>query len=292
MKRIALFGRTFDQGRAEAIRILLVGLVEKGVKLCIYDLFYQKIKGLLPSDYEAEVFNAVRPPLRCQAMVSIGGDGTLLEALTHVGDSGIPLMGINTGRLGFLTAFSKDEVEAALEALLTQSWNIEKRTLLALHTEPNPFVQFPFALNEITLHKKDNSSMITLKVMRNGAMLNHYWADGLIISTATGSTGYSLSCGGPIILPTSENLIIPPIAPHNLNVRPLVISDEDLLHIKAEVRGKEMMVSLDSRSAAADALQEIEIRKAPFTLNLIRRKNQDFLQTIREKLMWGIDKRN
>jgi NAD+ kinase len=292
MKHIALFGRTFDQGRAEAISILLTGLAEKDVKLCIYEPFYQKIKGLLPSRYEAEVFNSARPPLRCQAMVSIGGDGTLLEALTHVGNSGIPLMGINTGRLGFLTAFSKDEVGEAVDALLTQSWNIEKRTLLALHTEPNPFVQFPYALNEITLHKKDNSSMITLKVVRNGAMLNHYWADGLIISTATGSTGYSLSCGGPIILPTSENLIITPIAPHNLNVRPLVISDEDLLHIKAEVRGKEMMVSLDSRSAAVDALQEIEIRKAPFTLNLIRRKNQDFLQTIREKLMWGIDKRN
>ncbi len=267
-------------------------LLNLGAHLVVYESFFKQTQKLISQDLKVETFNVAKPPVNCRLMITIGGDGTLLEAITHVRNSGIPIMGINTGRLGFLTAFSKDEIPQAVELLGRNKLSVEDRTLLELITEPNPFATFPYALNEATLHKKDSSSMVTLQVKRNGDMLNHYWADGLIVSTATGSTGYSLSCGGPIMLPSSKNFILTPIAPHNLNVRPLVISEEDLLTIKSEVRGKEIMVSLDSRSAPIAASQELEIRKAPFTVKLVRRDGFDFLDTIREKLMWGTDKRN
>ncbi len=290
--RIAVFGRTFSEHRSEVVSELYSGLINQGHHLLIHDSFLAKTQNLLPKEATAETFGGLRPLTRCDLMISIGGDGTLLEAVTHVRNTGTPLLGINTGRLGFLTAFSAKEIGAAIKLINSNSMFTEKRTLLELETEPNPFLEFPYALNEITLHKKDNSSMITLALYRNGDLLNNYWADGLIISTATGSTGYSLSCGGPIMLPASQNFIITPIAPHNLNVRPLVISDEDLLEIRPQVRGREMMISLDSRSASMSALQSVCLRKAPFSVTLVRKEQGDFLHTLREKLMWGTDKRN
>jgi NAD+ kinase len=290
--RIALFGRSYSEHRSEVVSELYRGLFDQGHQLLIYEAFLAKTQALIPEGFTAEGFGGMRSLSRCDLMISIGGDGTLLEAVTHVRSSGTPILGINTGRLGFLTAFSAKEIGAALEQIKSGTLFTEKRTLLALETEPNPFAEFSFALNEITLHKKDNSSMITLTVSRNGELLNQYWADGLIVSTATGSTGYSLSCGGPIMLPGSSNFILTPIAPHNLNVRPLVISDEDLLEIRPQVRGREIMVSLDSRSASISALQSITLRKAPFSIELVRKQQGDFLQTLRDKLMWGSDKRN
>jgi len=290
--RIALFGRSFSEHRNEVVSELYKGLLDKGHQLIVYESFLSKTKSLLPSGKSVETFGGLRQLTRCDLMISIGGDGTLLEAVTHVRNSGVPILGINTGRLGFLTAFSAKEIGVAIKRINDNALFTEKRTLLELETEPNPFLEFPYALNEITLHKKDNSSMITLAVYRNGELLNNYWADGLIISTATGSTGYSLSCGGPIMLPASQNFIITPIAPHNLNVRPLVISDEDLLEIRPQVRGKEIMISLDSRSASISALQPVSLRKAPFSIELVRKEQGDFLHTLREKLMWGTDKLN
>ncbi len=290
--RIAIFGRTFSENRNEVVSELYKGLYAQGHQLMIFDSFLAKTKALIPAGNNAESFGGFRPLSRCDLMISIGGDGTLLEAVTHVRDSGTPILGINTGRLGFLTAFSAKEIDAALALIRSGELYIEKRSLLAFETKPNPFEEFSFALNEVTLHKKDNSSMITLNVSRNGEFLNQYWADGLIVSTATGSTGYSLSCGGPIMLPGSSNFILTPIAPHNLSVRPLVISDEDLLEIKPYVRGREITVSLDSRSASIDAIQSVTLRKAPFSIELVRKQQGEFLQTLREKLMWGTDKRN
>jgi NAD+ kinase len=290
--RIAVFGRSFSEHRSEVVSELYRGLIDQGHQLLINESFLAKTQTLLPAGKTVETYGGLRALARCELMISIGGDGTLLEAVTHVRNSGTPILGINTGRLGFLTAFSAKEIGAALQQIRLGALFTEKRTLLALETEPNPFSEFPYALNEITLHKKDNSSMITLAVYRNGELLNNYWADGLIISTATGSTGYSLSCGGPIMLPASQNFIITPIAPHNLNVRPLVISDEDLIEIRPQVRGREIMISLDSRSASMSALQSVCLRKAPFSIELVRREQSDFLQTLREKLMWGTDKRN
>lgn len=290
--RIALFARSFNESRHAQVKELYQLLHNIGAQLVVSESFLKQTRAILPEGLHPETFSVLKPPVNCRLMMSLGGDGTLLEAITYVRNSGIPIMGINTGRLGFLTAFSADEIPLAVSHIKENRFVLEERTLLELITDPNPFEAFPYALNEATLHKKDNSSMITLQVKRNGDMLNQYWADGLIISTATGSTGYSLSCGGPIMLPSSRNFILTPIAPHNLNVRPLVISDEDLLNIRPEVRGKEIMVSLDSRSAAIKASQELEIRKAPFTVRLVRREGLDFLTTIREKLMWGNDKRN
>ena len=202
-------------------------------------------------------------------------------------------MGINTGRLGFLTAYSGEELPDAAELFRASLAKTEARMLLELKTSPNPFEPFPFALNELTVHKRDTSSMISIQVKRNQKMLNTYWADGLIISTPTGSTGYSLSCGGPILLPDVPNLVLTPIAPHNLNVRPLVISSNDHLLVRAEARGRaKIMISLDSRSEPVAAVQELSIQKADFNIQLVRRSDHDFLDTLREKLMWGNDKRN
>ena len=291
--QIGIFGRTISEGRKESVKALYQSLFNKGASLHIYEPFCKKSKSLIPDGASVSTFTSHQNFANtCSLLITIGGDGTLLEGITFIKNSEVPILGINTGRLGFLTGFSNEEIDIAAEMAVEQTFSIDKRTLLQVITDPDPFNEFPFALNEATIHKTDSSSMITLMVKRNGAPLNTYWADGLIISTATGSTGYSLSCGGPIMLPESANFIVTPIAPHNLNVRPLVISDEDELSIKMEVRGKEVMLSVDSRSASISAKQTITIKKAPFPVRLVRKPDQDFLQTLREKLMWGNDKRN
>jgi NAD+ kinase len=199
---------------------------------------------------------------------------------------------LNTGRLGFLTGFSAEEVELSVKMAIEGSYIIDKRSLIEMQSEGAPFGDFPFALNEITFHKKESSTMITVHVNMNGQKLNSYWADGLIISTPTGSTGYSLSCGGPILMPESSSFVITPIAPHNLNVRPLIIDNSNELTVETVVRGKNLLISMDSRSISFPAKGIVTLRKAKFELLLARKPNQTFLKTLREKLLWGIDKRN
>jgi NAD+ kinase len=291
--QVAIYGRSVSEGRQEYIHELyrnFSGLVNS---LLIFEPFYRKTKAFVPADISVKTFKTPAELVsQATALITIGGDGTLLEAITFIGNSEIPVIGINTGRLGFLAGFSKEEIPLAVQLLLTNDFSVDSRGLLELKADSDPFKEFPFALNEATIHKKDNSSMITLQVHRNGIPLNTYWADGLIISTPTGSTGYSLSCGGPIMMPDSESFILTPIAPHNLNVRPLVISNEDVLTISSEVRGSHVMLALDSRSASFDATEKITIQKAGFKVQLGRKPSQSFLETLREKLMWGYDKRN
>lgn len=290
---IAVFGRTLSEGRAGYIRELYREILANGAGLLVYDHFLRITKHLLPPKASYAVFSHHDELVRSAAcLITIGGDGTLLEAVTHVRDSDIPLLGINTGRMGFLTGFSKEETGLAIRMAVNQQYTLDRRALIGIDTGQSFFGETPFALNEVTLHKRDSSSMITLHVQMDGKHLNTYWADGLIISTPTGSTGYSLSCGGPIIMPGSGNFIISPIAPHNLNVRPLVIPDTAELQIEAEVRGKHYMVALDSRSVPVPSSVPVRIKKAPFSIGLARKPEQEFLQTLREKLMWGIDKRN
>jgi NAD+ kinase len=291
--QIAVFGRTINDGRTEYIKTLYQSLSVRNANMLIFEPFYKITKELLPVESRVQIFNTHQELIQnASCMLTIGGDGTLLEAITFIRNSNLPVLGINTGRLGFLSGFSKEEIDLAVDMALNLHFTIEKRTLIQIETNQPYFGETPFALNEVTFHKKDNSSMITLQVAINGMSLNTYWADGLIIATPTGSTGYSLSCGGPIIMPESQSIVLTPIAPHNLNVRPLVISDSNQLSISAEIRGRNFLVSLDSRSAALSANEQILIKKAPFSISLGRKPDQTFLQTLREKLNWGLDKRN
>jgi NAD+ kinase len=201
-------------------------------------------------------------------------------------------LGINTGRLGFLANVNAHDYDMAIESLIKGHYSLDNRTLLRIESEGTLFGETPYALNELTLHKKDSSSMITIHAYLNGEYLNSYWADGLIISTPTGSTGYSLSCGGPIIVPQSESFVITPIAPHNLNVRPIVVSDKNIISIEIEGRNKHYLATVDSRSFTIDAKTQLAIRKEDFTLKLVKLNNKNFLDTLREKLAWGLDSRN
>ena len=224
--------------------------------------------------------------------VSIGGDGTILDATTIIRDSEIPIIGVNTGRLGFLADIAKNEIPKTIKQLVNKRFTIDRRVMLKLETDCGIFGDLNFALNEVTISRKDTTSMITISTYINNQFLNSYWADGLIIATPTGSTGYSLSCGGPIVMPGSNNFIITPIAPHNLNVRPLVISDEYTIKVKVEGRENQFLVALDSRIESLESGVELIISKERFKTKMIETDTQDFSSTLRNKLLWGLDKRN
>lgn len=224
--------------------------------------------------------------------VTMGGDGTILQVATWIQNSGIPVLGINLGRLGFLASVEKGMIREALDLILKKKYTIDHRAMLSLESNKQLFVDFPYALNDFTLHKRDNSSMITIFVYVDGQPLNAYWADGIIISTPTGSTGYSLSCGGPIVFPQASNFVISAVAPHNLNVRPIVLSDAHTVTFRVEGRSDNFMCTLDGRYETVTAEHVIHIKKADFTLGMIRLQGQSFLKTMGEKLSWGIDKRN
>jgi NAD+ kinase len=222
---------------------------------------------------------------------SIGGDGTFLRTAARIGKTGIPILGINTGRLGFLADISGNEVKNVLPEIIAGNYQIESRTLLRLSTDKKSFSGFNYALNEVAVLKLDVSSMITIHAYINNNYLNSYQADGLIIATPTGSTAYSMSVGGPIIEPTSSNIVLTPVAPHSLNVRPLVITDDSVVTLKVESRTRNVMISLDGRSEVFDSDTEIIIRKADFATKVVKRFNHTFFDTIRNKLMWGADSR-
>ncbi|WP_114751212.1 NAD kinase [Pleomorphovibrio marinus] len=224
--------------------------------------------------------------------VSIGGDGTLLDAVCMVGEYEIPIMGINTGRLGFLSTIAKDDLKMAVKVLAEKAYDLESRALVRLEAGADIFGGLNFGLNEFTIHKRDTSSMITVHTYLDGEYLNSYWADGLIVSTPTGSTGYSLSCGGPLISPAAKNFVITPVSPHNLNVRPMVVSDESEITFKIEGRSEKFLVSLDSRSTAIDASIGLKIRKESFVAKLVKCHDYSFFDTLRQKLNWGFDMRN
>lgn len=224
-------------------------------------------------------------------LICIGGDGTILDAVEITGDSQVPIIGVNTGRLGFLANVSTDGFKNAFSELKLGSYSIDKRSLLQLESNTDLF-GFNYALNDFVLHKKETSSMIIVHAFVNGEPLNSYWADGLIIATPTGSSGYSLSCGGPILFPKSSNLVVTPIAPHNLNVRPIIIPDDQVLSFEIEGRSNQFLATLDSRSVTVDQTVQIAIRKADFSINLVRFEGDTFLKTLRNKMLWGMDNRN
>lgn len=226
------------------------------------------------------------------AMLTLGGDGTLLEAVTHINSSGVPILGINTGRLGFLATTAKENIESALLALQDKDYDFDERTLLHLDSNHDLFNGLNFALNDFTILKKDTSSMIVVHTYINGEFLNSYWADGVIVSTPTGSTGYSISCGGPLVLPQSDNFIITPVSPHNLTVRPIVVPDSSELSFTIEGRSNNFLISLDSRFETVDDSVRLRISKEKFKTRLIKLKDNNYFKTLRQKLNWGLDVRN
>lgn len=224
--------------------------------------------------------------------LSMGGDGTFIKSVGFIRNSGVPIIGINTGRLGFLANISKDQIAQTMDMIKRKEFEFQKRSLLRIHTEENLFGEDNFALNEVTFHKKDTASMITVHASLDDKYLNSYWADGLIVATPTGSTAYSLSCGGPIITPGCQVHILTPIAPHNLNVRPMVVPDHMPIKLSLEGRERKYLISLDGNSKNIRQGEEVIITKAEFMINVIKFEDNNFLDTIRNKMLWGIDKRN
>ncbi|MGB0403369.1 MAG: NAD kinase [Salibacteraceae bacterium] len=293
MNNIAIYGRSFGNQHILGVQSLFEELFHRNKTISIYRPFYDYLKPRIKFKEEPHVYNSNSELQKfAECLFSIGGDGTILDSITFIGKSGIPILGINTGRLGFLSTIKMEDVKSALLQLDNNDYSLEKRMLLQLKTNPTLFKNKNYGLNEVVVHKKDTSSMIAIHTYINDEILNTYWADGLIISTPTGSTAYSLSCGGPIITPGSENFVITPVAPHSLTSRPFVIPATDNIKLKVEGRGKYFLVSLDSRMETFDSDLELEIQRCDFDLNLIRFKSQSFLQTLSNKLNWGIDQRN
>lgn len=268
---------------------------ELGATIFCYAPYYAKLKaantvlvsGMQPIQTHDELLTA-----DIDFAITLGGDGTILAAIQLIRDSGIRILGINLGRLGFLTTASVEQAKDAIKCLVTGDFTIDPRRLIRLESTPALFDDFPFALNDFTVVKRETSSMIIVHAYMNGAFLNSYWADGLIISTPSGSTGYSLSCGGPIIFPNSGNFVVTPIAPHNLNVRPIVLPDSATLSFEIEGRAESFLCTLDARFAPVSASQTLAVRCAPFRVHLVRLYDYTFLEAIRSKLSWGFDTRN
>lgn len=291
--KIAIYGQQINNENIGYLNKLFDWLNTHNVKVIIYKPYSDYLLadfGLKPSYPVFEDDTVLDTDVDC--MISIGGDGTMLSTMILVKDTGIPVIGLNTGRLGFLSSVPKENMETALTMLLDRKYTLENRVLLEVDANDEITGSERIALNDATVLKKDTSSMIAIHTWLNGEFFNTYWADGLIISTPTGSTGYSLSCGGPIILPTSHSFVITPIAPHNLNMRPVIVPDNTHIKLVIESRQDSNLISLDSRSYTLKTGTEIHIQKAKYAVNLIKMPDISYIQTLRNKLLWGVDKRN
>lgn len=290
---IAVYARSTKENHTAYLELIHKFLKKEGVNMIVYASYYESLKRSHPNfKLELETFSDSSELIaKAFYVISLGGDGTLLETLAYVRQSGIPVLGVNTGRLGFLASVNKDDMEKALELLLKEKFTLDKRELIEVSGCSDCFDGVNYALNEFCILKQDRSPMISIDAYINGVFLNSYFADGLIVSTPTGSTAYSLSCGGPIMMPDSDNFIITPIAPHNLSVRPLVIANNKEISFKVSGRTDSFNISLDSRSSHLPVDSAITVKKAGFRLNLINLEGQHFFSTLRNKLMWGVDKR-
>ncbi|MEO1010594.1 MAG: NAD kinase [Bacteroidota bacterium] len=292
--KVAIYGQTYQETTAGFVAELLEELVQASAEVSIEDGFRNFLSPTIDLKGYATFTLAEGLDGTFDMFVSFGGDGSILRATTYVKDLGIPIVGVNTGRLGFLSTFKKEDVRKVVREFLKGDYRILERSLVAVSSDPAipEFAELNFALNEITVSRKDTTSMITVETHLDGEYLTSYWADGLIVSTPTGSTGYSLSCGGPVIVPTAKSLVLTPIAPHNLNARPLVISDETVIRLRVSGREENHLISLDSRIASVENGKEITVQKTDFTIKMIEYTSESFLKTLRNKLLWGEDRRN
>ncbi|MBP6072113.1 MAG: NAD kinase [Flavobacterium sp.] len=293
--KVAIFGQYYQNDTRPIIRDIIVFFEANQVEMVIEKNF---LTNLYKEDIVQKEYKTFSKHTDLDAsfdiLISIGGDGTILRAATFVRDLGIPILGVNAGRLGFLAKVQKENIESFLQIVLEKKYSISERTVLSLDTTPinSEINHLNFAMNEVTVSRKDTTSMITIETYLNGEYLNSYWADGLIISTPTGSTGYSLSCGGPVLTPEVKSLVITPIAPHNLNARPLVIPDDTEIELHVSGREENYLVSLDSRTASISNNTVLKIKKTSFSIKMVEIPNETFLKTLRNKLLWGQDKRN
>ena len=291
--RIAIYSRGIENNQQQDIRLLLDELAARGVEPVFYQDFFNQFYSSIDFKAKYSTFNSsadLDDSIEC--IMSLGGDGTLLDTVTLVRDKGTPVLGINYGRLGFLANIGKEDLHSAIEALVNQTYVLDKRTLIHLDANIPLFGEVPYALNEFSLHKKDDSPMIKIHTYLNGEFLNTYWADGLIVATPTGSTGYSLSCNGPVVFPDSGSFVITPVSPHNLNIRPIVVPDNNIISFEVEGRTDGFLCTLDSRREIDIKEVQLAVKKENFGINLIRLNENNFLQTLRNKLSWGLDKRN
>jgi NAD+ kinase len=291
--KTAIYGRVMEKGQQHDLQLFFDELQRQQIEPVIYRDYYEQIRHSIQLPETISLFNSSDDLNgEVEFIISLGGDGTLLDTITLARDKEIRIMGVNFGRLGFLASIGKEQVCEAVQAIAKRSFVVDKRTLIHLEADLPLFGEVPYGLNEFAIHKRDTASMIKIHTYINGEFLNTYWADGLIVATPTGSTGYSLSCGGPIMFPESGSFVITPVAPHHLNVRPIVVPDDNVISFEVESRSDDIICALDSRREIVGKNVSLAVRKENFSANLLRLSENNFLQTLHSKLTWGVDKRN
>ena len=291
--KVAIYSRVIDNEQAGDVQMLFDELAKENTELLIWHPFFETIKSSFRFPEKLSIFSASEDlDESVDFLISLGGDGTLLDTVTLIRDQNIPVLGINFGRLGFLASIGREELHTAVQSLIKRNIVIDKRSLIHLDADKSLFGSVPYGLNEFAIHKTDTSPMIKIHTYLNGDFLNTYWADGVIVATPTGSTGYSLSCNGPVVFPESSSFVITPVAPHNLNVRPIIVPDDNIISFEVESRADHFICALDSRKEIVDKKVQLAVRREGFTLSLVRLNENNFLQTLRNKLSWGLDTRN
>jgi NAD+ kinase len=291
--KVAIYSRVIEDDHYGDVQLFFDELNKHRIEPVIFQSFFEQIQHKINLHSSVATFT-LSEDLKSDIdfIISFGGDGTLLDTVTLVRDKNIPVMGINFGRLGFLAGIGRNELTTAVQAMGKRAFVIDKRTMIHMDSDQPLFDQVPYGLNEFAIHKRDTEPMIKIHTYLNGEFLNTYWADGLIVATPTGSTGYSLSCNGPIVFPESGSFVITPVAPHNLNVRPIIVPDDNIISFEIESRSEQIICALDSRREIVSKDVQLAVRKESFHLNLVRLNENNFLQTLRNKLTWGLDKRN
>ena len=291
--KAAIYSRVMEDEQRKDIQLFFDELANQKINPVIFRPFFEEIKNKINLPGDTTTFSLSEDLTdEIEFIVSLGGDGTLLDTITLVRDKKISIMGINFGRLGFLASIGREEVQKAVKAMSQRTYVVDKRTLIHLDASIPMFDNVPYALNDFSIHKRDVAAMIKIHTYLNGEFLNTYWADGLIVATPTGSTGYSLSCNGPVVFPDSGSFVITPVAPHNLNVRPIIVPDSNIISFEIESRTDQIICALDSRREVVSKDVQLAIKKESFDINLVRLSENNFLQTLRNKLTWGLDKRN
>ena len=291
--KAAIYSRVMDESQHANVQVFFDELVRQKIEPVVFLPFLDQIRGFINLPEQVATFSlAEHLTPEFEFIFSLGGDGTMLDTVTLVRDKDIAIMGINFGRLGFLAGIGQEEIREAVMAIAKRTFVVDKRTMIHLDADFPMFGSIPYALNEFAIHKRDTASMIKVHTYLNGEFLNTYWSDGVIVSTPTGSTGYSLSCGGPIVFPDSGSFVITPVAPHNLNVRPIIVPDDHIISFEVESRSENIICALDSRREIVGKNVSLAVKKEAFKVNLLRLSENTFLQTLQNKLMWGLDKRN
>jgi NAD+ kinase len=291
--KAAIYSRVFEDGQQKDVQLFFDELDSQKIEPVIFKPFFEQIKNSINLPADTKTFSLSEDLTdEVEFIISLGGDGTLLDTITLVRQKKISIMGVNFGRLGFLASIGRDEMHKAVKAIAQRTYVTDTRTLIHVDANIPLFGNVPYALNDFSIHKRDVASMIKIHTYLNGEFLNTYWADGLIVATPTGSTGYSLSCNGPVVFPDSGSFVITPVAPHNLNVRPIVVPDNNVISFEIESRSEQIICALDSRREIVSKDVQLAVKKESFDISLVRLSENNFLQTLRNKLTWGLDKRN